>query len=739
MSAAPLNIPADWPRQEIARGLLRPLSRLRWRCRTYLLVEGLFQLVLALVAAAAAQLLLDRWLRFSIDQRAVLNSVITLFWVWVIYRYVVLRLIQPLPDHVLAGWIDRSHPALHDQLSTAVEYAHLVRARSAGDDLDERAAAAVAGDSPQLVRAVVLGAVVEAGRVRFASVLNHGRAVRRALELGAILALVSAAMLQLPWMSVWFQRNWLLREIPWPQNTHLVPRGYDAADSRRMPRGEELLIEADCIGEKPREVEVVWSSRGASGREPMTLVGTDRFEATLGLLQDDVRFRLVGGDERTREYLVQAVEAPHVLTTRARVTPPAYVGAEPYVIDQQTVLELLAGSTLEIEARLNKQVTRVEFVGSEPVAGASAAPAVWSADQASPAARIVWESPASGIYRIELTDRDGWTDRNPVRYVLKVVPDRAPVARMELVGAGEIVTPFADIPVRLDFDDSYGLATVSLNVEKAGAAARQVPLAGVELPSRKLNVETGVALASFDATAGEQIRLWAEAADQDPRGPNVGRSAAVDLRVVTPEDFLAEMSRRELELRREFEQMLAAQRGLADSLDRLIAELPDGTAPPADQVQRLAALARQQSSAGLRVGELAQKFDHILAEMRVSKVARSEHEARIGQRLVTPLAALSREAIPAAVDAIAVLRQPSDADRRTACATAQAEVLRRMKAILANMLEWEGYQEAIALLRDLIAEQGKVREDTSRAVESRLDEILDQLGKPQPPPSDGKP
>jgi hypothetical protein len=53
------------------------------------------------------------------------------------------------------------------------------------------------------------------------------------------------------------------------------------------------------------------------------------------------------------------------------------------------------------------------------------------------------------------------------------------------------------------------------------------------------------------------------------------------------------------------------------------------------------------------------------------------------------------------------------------------------------MLEWEGYQEAVALLREIIDEQAKLRDATQVAVERQLDAILgleDPLGAtPEPP------
>ena len=92
--------------------------------------------------------------------------------------------------------------------------------------------------------------------------------------------------------------------------------------------------------------------------------------------------------------------------------------------------------------------------------------------------------------------------------------------------------------------------------------------------------------------------------------------------------------------------------------------------------------------------------------------------------MVIPLARLARQTIPAAVDALATLRRSPSAENRQAAVAAQAEILRQMRAVLAEMLEWEGYREAITLLETVIEVQTEVRAATLEELERQLDDIL---------------
>ena len=101
-------------------------------------------------------------------------------------------------------------------------------------------------------------------------------------------------------------------------------------------------------------------------------------------------------------------------------------------------------------------------------------------------------------------------------------------------------------------------------------------------------------------------RIVAEASDSDPHGPNVGRSNPVELRVVSAEEFAEQLRQRELDLRRELEHVLSAQRGIEDALKQLLKQ-PD-RADDAAQAAQFAALARRQDWQASRCVSLGAGF-----------------------------------------------------------------------------------------------------------------------------------
>ncbi|MBI5866202.1 MAG: hypothetical protein HZB38_17165 [Planctomycetes bacterium] len=701
--------PVDPLTAELGRLILDPLARLRRRARVYIALGGALRLAFVVVLSAAAQLVLDRWFKLTLDQRALFNVALTFFWLSVLYRRVLLPLSEAISDSELAASVDRVHPDLHDQISTAVQF-------SAGE------IGHATSNSPQLVRAVLSDACTAARGVAFDRVLDHNRAKDR---LARLLAIVAASFLPLllpptrDLMSTWFRRNWLMQDVPWPQYTYMRAVGYDRDGARSVPLGDPLEIAAEITGETPDAVLIEWwNAAGGHGSETMMLYGDRRAQITLGPITEPVHFRLTGNDERTREYVASPVERPAVVHTLAEVQPPAYTGLPPARLADQTVLELLSGSHLKITADLNKPVRTARLVN----AGGQAAPLELAETD-----RLVvdWPDPAAGEYAFELEDEAGWKNRRTVRYTIKVTPDLPPMVKLAARDVGDAVTPQADLVLDFAFEDAYGLTRASWMSQRD-----EDPPVGNDLgptgesKSRERHGETRFEVGNLPALAGQRIRLWAEAADNDPAGPNVGKSQPIELRVLSPGDFLAEMAGRELELRQEFERLISEQNGLRDGIERLVASMPAEGPTPLQTAQRLGGLARRQEAHAARVLAIQRGIERIVAEMRTSRVLRPAEERRLNDRIVAPLAEIGGDTMPAAAALLSDLKREADVTKAARVPGVQAEVIRRMKAVLANMLENEGYREAVALLEEIIARQGGIHDDTVQQLSREIEAII---------------
>lgn len=701
-------------RQQVRDALLEPLERLRQHVRIYLLVEGLLRLAAALCVAGIVQVGLDRGLRLSVDQRAVLNVIITLFWLWVIWHWLVRPLSAPLPDSMLAGLVDRRFGSTQDRLAAAVQFV-------------TGGLGPASFNSPQLVKAVVEEACQQARGLDFRAVLDHAHLRRQMFRLAQILLIMAAAFLLAPSvMGTWFQRNWLLREIPWPQQTYLRPVGFDDDGVRRAPLGEPFELEVLVDGRTPRTATIDWWTDAARDTQAMTRVGDSRFVAPLGVIDANRYFRLSGGDEHSPMYVLQAEPRPRIERISAVVTAPSYTGLADYTLDDATTLEAPAGSRILIRVTSSKpaRIFQLKAASGEwnlpTVTPTSAEIELTAIARTAPERASTRPSPSqeaeSGPLEFLVIDENGWSAHAPVRTLLKVLPDLAPSVTLKLPGAVRMVTPRARLIAQAHAKDEYGLTDVNLTLRRG---EEQIELPLPPLPNaREFAAQATADLGPLRVAPGDRLRLRLEATDNDPTGPNTALGEEHVLEVLSMEDFLVAMARRELELRREFDRLIVAQRTLHADLERTLSETNAPTA-----AQRLSGLERRQQALARRVDGVRERFEQVLEERSMSQALPETERRRLTGRVIEPLQRISEADIPAAASAILEARDGGE-PQADAALDSQVQVESAMRQVLDQMLEWEGYREVIGLLEQIIAEQASVHDQTRSQIEDRLEDIL---------------
>jgi len=714
-------------------GVRARLQGVAVRLRRYVLIEGVAWVVGFLLCGAVVQYLLDyasRGMRWSM--RAALLGVIVAYALWLLRKRIVLPLCRRIGEADVANLVERRFPSLSSSLISAVRFC-------AGD----------VGRSDTNSMALMDTVVREAGRrtagLDFRAVLDAKRAKRALIVIAAVLVASAAATYAMPDQTgLWFARNVLLKDVAWPRQTHLV---VDMEKSGLIGAiGDDILIEATAQGVQPREVEFYYvTAQGKRGRETMATVGSVgayRYRFTFKNAQEDFTFHLVGGDDRTDDYPVRLLERPRIETTGMRIVPPAYTRLDPVELgDGQRAAQLLPGSGVTISATTNKPVARATLMaGGDPVAavfGEAAESAAGERDsrEAESPERVqpttqsfeVTVAPReTATYEFALVDAFGLSNKKPVRFSLRVIKDDPPRVRLKLEGVGEMVTADAVLPMSVEASDTYGLATLELAYRVSGRDESDGVIALPSFTPRMTTFAEAIrwAVSTAAVAPGDQISFSVRASDfDDVSGPNVGETPETSLRVVTRDELLAELARREQEHRLDFERLVEAQEKLRGEL--LTALSRSGELDAGALAALLAPLERRQRSIAGSVNVIRQQFEQILVELRINQLVTNAAEQRLGGGIVEPLTKLARRDLVIAADTIR--RWARDASPETASTVdpQQVAILQQMREALANMIQWEGYQEAVNMLRDILRMQAELEAETERAIEDQAGDIFD--------------
>jgi hypothetical protein len=629
-----------------------------------------------------------------------------LAWRWVI-RPMGIRM--DLAD--AAHLVERHNPGLGSALVSAVQFG-------------SGAGGAAASNSPQLVASIVTQAPARVRDADFAGVVDARRAKRSGVVLLAMMAFGVVAILTSPsTASLWFSRNILLQNVDWPKRTTLVVEleKHDVV----APRGDDFEVRVRAEGEAPRTVEMNFRTAGGKqGREAMIAVGERGYRYTFKKLEDNVSFFVVGGDDRTQEYRVTLADRPRVETLQLRVVPPAYTRLTPVTLDEgQRSTQVLIGSEVLATITTNKAVASAELLAGREVVGQR------DPEQAGYVFRLT--PTRTQTYHFALVDEEGLTSTPAAasgRVSIRVVADAAPTARLKAPGAGDMITPQAILPLEVEYTDTYGLATAELvmRLSRDGATEQLLPLDGFAAYAE--NFATSV---RFDSSAtalipGERVAFQARASDFDVvSGPNFGQSQEIVLRVVTVEEMMEDLARREQEARAQLERMVDAQEQVRGRLLSVISEYGTSVSLPA-LAEGLAPLERQQRNIAGSVNVVRQQLEQVLAEYRINQLSTVAVEERLGRQIVEPLAALARRDLVIAADDLRSLSRSGDVTAAEQVDATQADLVAKLRAVLAAMLQWEGYQEVVSMLRDILRLQEELNAESQGEAVGGLDDIFDE-------------
>lgn len=675
-----------------------------------MLLEGFARLVAFLAVAAVVQMTLDfgaggmRW-----SMRAALLTVILVVAVWLIWR----RLLGPLRlatgSAELAQLVERKYPQLQSVLISAVRFAD-------GQVGDPRS------NSPALIASVVRQAASKVGDADFGAVLDPRRAKWSSVTLVVVLVISIVAAIGFPERTgLWFARNVMLEEVALPKRTRLVVELTDGVLIGAI--GDDLVVQAHAEGVQPREVEIFYETvKGQRGRESMVTVGSQgayRYRYTFKNVREEFTFYLQGGDDRTETFQAKLLERPRVEHTEMRITPPDYLGLPPFTLeDGQRAAQVLPGTEVAIWIDTNKPVTSATLMaGKEAVADA-----VLDGERY----RATVMPTQTHTYQFGLVDDVGLENRRPVNFSIRMLKDEPPRARIKLPGVGDMITVEAILPITLEITDTYGLATAELVYQVLGEGSREDL---ISLPTFKPKMTTFATeltwpVADVDVQAGDRLSLRARATDfDDVSGPNFAQSPEVMLRVVTRDELLAELARREHEYRSDFERLIDRQEQLRGDLLTVMRKQSEGATEPL--AAALSPLERKQRNITSSVNVLRQQFEQILTEMRVNQLATSDEESRLGDGIVGAFLRLNREHLVAAGDSIRQWSREGTEEKATGVDAEQVALIKEMRVILDRMVQWEGFHEVVNLLRDIVRLQNQLNAETREAWEQEAGEIFE--------------
>ena len=773
------------------------LQSLRGRIRRYVVWDSVLAIIAVVLVAFWIGLLIDYvpvtlgGTEMPRSARGILLAAVGFAVFVIVVRMLIDRLSRPLPDDSLALLVERHHPQLAGRLVTAVQLSQPGRT---GDS-----------HSPDLLRLVHREASESVDEVDPGRVFRMQPLIQKAALAGPLLllALMFAAYSPSAFARA-AARLTLMSDARWPRRARLEMVGVDLPtvsasniqDSdpqriefesgvMRLPTGSSGILRIRAAAEDaevPSACTVYYETDdGTRGQSNMRRVGRQRdgYQAfvldgpPLSNLASSFSFSIQGLDDRLVDYRIEAAEPPAISAMNVKIRYPDYLrdSATSTATDEsefdfetpyQAGLRISEGSGVTLEAVSSLPLGDVDVVLESDGQETRVTDLVYADDRQSVRLKLdTFDNPTA--IRIVPSDPDGISAQAPFRYFLGAILDEPPSVSLALNGIQSAVTPIARLPLECVAEDDYGVVSVTAFVAQSASASQgdgegaAAPPELAEPISQRLELDRdGQAGAVIDLREltnsgqipalqpGSAISVYAEARDgYNLDGTHLTTSEIFRLQVVTPEELLSLMERRELGLRTRLEQTVTETQGLREQLagfrsDRfeLLMERQQGESEQQTRQRELRIIGLRVQQSGLQASKtaeeltgIAESLDDLLLEMVNNRVDSKDRQERLGSGVRDPLRKIvdvSMERLKQQIRAIeGSIEQPEQALEQTEAAIQTADqVLLELTAVLEKMLDLESYNELLDLVRGLIQDQEQLKEDTQQERKNRVKDLF---------------
>jgi hypothetical protein len=738
---------------EVAPGIRLLLAAVRSRIRRYVWLEG--------IAVTAAIVGTSFWLALAADwffepPRAMRHAFLGLMaaaavasLTWLLLRRIMVR----LSDHSMAILLERRFGNLQDSLVTAVELASGSLARPVEfDEFGREMLSQTCEEAWRRSRQIDIG-----------EVFNRRPLVRAFVAAGVVLLSIAAAALASPeLLRFGVRRLTTMTDDPWPRKTRLTIEGFDNANREQVvARGMDVEIHVQAEAAEglivPQVVEVRYRfgdgrrDRGFMVREGIATSGRDEFQDyryTFGSVPSAVTFDVVGGDARLRDYHIRVVESPNV-SLSLDCEYPSYMGRAPAEVPVTGVMPLPVGTQIKVRAQATKdlQQAQVDYL----------------ADDAPQSHKIQLNGGRDFDFTIEhlmsdrtlsftLLDTDGVGNRGPIQLALTAVADEPPEVDVQLDGIGSAITPQARLPFVGRVEDDYGVRRVWLEHTIDDDEPRESPLAEPGGRSQ-IDIDQAFEVAELTLEPGQKLLIGTKAADnRSPPAasePNIASGERFMLDVVSNDQLLALLETREINLRQRFDTIIQEVTETRDSLVELellpeqgehkpsaekatLDDESNQTLPEAILQRNLLRVERAEQNGQKNAEEtrgVAAAFDRIRAELVNNRIDTEELRIRLKDRISDPLKQIVDTQFVEFGRRLAELKKKLPADKSADLARPAIEqadtIILAMQKVRDQMLELESFNEAVDLLREIIAAQEHVSEQTKKERTKKLRSLLE--------------
>ncbi len=720
--------------------------------------------------------------RFGADEsprivRLIMLVIIAAGTIGILYHYFWNRWLVRWSDSALALAIERRYPEFQSTLVTTVQAAG-PSARLKSKDLD----AIEHPNRPGMIELAARKAVDKIASIDVRSLVQLSTLQWELGLLAATLGLFGVGSLLHPdLVSHWSKRLYGLSDAPWPRRTSLGVVGLELdvppftnsptrdrylvpMENNRLlaPKGSSVRLRTtakDLLAEPYDKCALHYRDRsGNRGRASMLSYSSSNPREfildgpPLEAINDNLWFSIVGGDARLSNLVLETVDAPLALSTNLDVSYPSYLQRSTKTtwgnerLEFRNGMRLPQGTQVGFWIRANKPIRKIDVM---QVSGASGEDSTkqYTVELDKPA--LEFAIPSSVLLgnlfvELRLWDDLGLCSTRVQQYVIAATADKVPEIDFVLEGISTAITENAKLPIRSKIKDDYDLdqTWIESRIDEQETVKTELQVSSQGSGDFDIDLKAMKDAGAMTPNVGSVFSLMVAASDffdvpSSPDAPSVahvGRSTPIQLSVVTEDQFLILLDRREAAMRRRLEQIISELGQLRDLLiltNKNNTQTPEPSAEdssgsaesketPAQARSRILLLRSQQAAAQVAKSEgelngVLSEISMLVAELTNNRIDSNDRRERLGNKIKAPLESLLESKwrpfalqINQLEGTLAKLTPEELSSQIDQGVAKNNEIIASLNAILADMIEIQDLNEIIDRVRGLLDQQSKI-------------------------------
>ncbi len=707
------------------QSLIRKLKSVLVRQRLVLFLSGLAATVAVvlltwvLLSLLANIAVLPVWLKIGLLS---LSGTVTLYF---FARFALVRLFDGDVDSVALALEDR-HPDLKGRLIAAVQFARRQK---------------YSGYSSDLIEATEAQALAEAGAIDFGEVVSFSPVFRT----GRMFAGAAVLALALLWIAPGLFNHAL--EVYANPTTRIAPAiAYTVTavpGSTDWIKYRDIEIGGAVVGQRIPEKAYIhhrlagghWQKTQIelAGINPTAVTAGDSLSFGIKLRQVNrsFDFYVEAGEIETEIQQVNVVDRPRVTGIHLSVFYPDYTGLSPMTIDENNgSFSAVVGSRVNMKIATNLAVQSAEMVFEDD----SRTPMAVTGK----AAEVSLVVDQSRGYLIELRDRMGEENPDPIQYYITAVPDEYPSVDVVRPGYDVNLNDEMILPLLVRIFDDYGFSSLVMKYVVFNQGRSSDEHVAVLHFSDDIKTEGDVEfnwdMDRLDLFPGDYVAYYFEIADNDKiSGPKVSRSRQYIARLPSLDEIIAQSETETTRRIISSEEMLRAGQELTERLKnaarKLEAQNKNSRASDWQQQKELEAIAQKNQ-------EMTQQIDQMAEDMQKS-LDRMQNDALMSREIVEKLTQIQklfqevatpemREAQKKMMEALEQMDREMLKQAMEQFEMSQEELMQRLERTLALLKKMQVMQKMEAMIRQ-VEELAERQENLNKQTEGADPESLPEM------------